>query len=497
MLLATFFAVWFHLPQYARAADCIYGYDSVTIKCSVISSGEALANGSVINSITALNSVNPSSPPGISNWNITLSSNPTGAFGLANISSSENTYNADITPSSQLCSSGSSASFTLAATPKNASQCATEASFSSSVQCPVTPPVTPPPITPSPPTPGQPLPPGTPEIINEIITHPVRTAAVATAAALLAATILPAAAASVASAVLGAGGGFWNIFTGLSALFARRKKRKSGRVIEEGTGTPIIGALVELTSVKMDVNGQPVGQKTVAKTRTDRFGEYLLAAAPGYYKLDVHRPPYFMSDNASRRRDEYEANQILQIKNYEEGLVVPTIIMTLSQGAIASRANKVNFLKMLERGFFVLSYALMLLGTLIAANNIIYHYNSINLVIGIIYLLLWSFILYNSRRRRANSPWGEVYDTQSRQNIPLALVRVMTPDNQRLLRTAVTDEDGKFSATMEKASYRLVVSKPGYVMKNPVAVDTKNTQERFINKKLLMKRGFLPATSES
>ncbi len=335
----------------------------------------------------------------------------------------------------------------------------------------------------------------TQNIIDQITRRPTATSAGAAAtvvgAIAVASVVIPAASNATVAGFLPS---FWNLL-GFSFLFARRKKRKTGRVIEEGNGLPIVGAVVELIAIKLGINGQPVGQKIIIKTKTDTYGEYLLAAAPGYYKLEVKKIPYFMSDNASRLRQEYEPNQILQVKNYAEGLIAPTIVMALSQTEVVKKTRAINFLRILERGFHFLSYVLMLLGTAIAANSIVYHASSINYIIGAIYVVLWGLIIYNSLRRRGNSPWGEVFDEQNRKALPLALVRVMAPDGRRLLRTVVSDEDGKFAATVDRPNYHLIVSKPGYVMKSSINVTRQNPRTKFINQRLSMRRGFLPANS--
>lgn len=499
--LAAVFAVLFCAARTALAASCVYGYNTVSIKC-VDSAGGAVANGASISSaaatsgiictVTALNSVDINSPPAITNWAIALTSNPDGVFGLTDISSSGNTYTGKITAGNAVCQGNANPSFTLTATPKIVGQCYSGASFSASVGCPTTPPVEPP-VTP----PVQPpaTPPGTPpSIFDPVINHPAATAAITAGAVLLAASLAPNIVASLANTALG--GGFWNALTGFSFLFARRKKRKTGRVIEEGSGLPIVGAEVDLVVVKLGINNQPVGQRTVAKTRTDTYGEYLLAAAPGYYKLEVKKEPYFMSDNASRLRQEYEPNQILRVKNYEEGLVAPTVVMALSQTSISAKKSLVNNLRILERALHFVSYALMAFGTGFAAYNILYRAGPLNYIIGGAYLVLWCIIIYNSINRKGNSPWGEVFDEQNRKALPLALVRVMAPDGRRLIRTVVSDEGGKFAATVDRPNYRLIVSKPGYVMRNSVNVTKHDPQTKFINKRLPMRRGFLPATSE-
>ena len=495
----------------AYAADCIYSYKTVTVQCSSIATGVGVGNGATVGydagqsgfhcTFTSLDSLNANNPPNISNWDVHLASSPAAKFALANVILSGNTYAADVAPAAgPICASeDTTLSFTLAATPNSADACYSGASFVAYLGCPDAPPPDQPPVTP-PVTPPDAPP---PDIIDNIFPPSDQpTVAIYTAAGTIGAIALASLGSSATNLIFS---GWWNIFNGLGAFFARRKKKKSGRVIEEGTGMPIAGAVVELIAARLSVDGKIAGQKTVAKTKTDNYGEYILSAAPGLYKLEVRKPPYFISDNASAQRGEYEPNQILKIKNYEEGLVAPTIVMTLSQGEMAKKTRSLNFLRLLERALSFLSYALMVFGTIIAVNNLARHYSAAAAAISLVYLLLWGFILYNSRRRKANSPWGEVYDSQNRKPLSLTLVRVMDRDSHKLIRTAVTDKDGKFSATVSRSNYRLLASKPGYVMKDGVRTDVdaagqtapKAKRTRFINQKLWMKRGFLPANSES
>jgi hypothetical protein len=69
--------------------------------------------------------------------------------------------------------------------------------------------------------------------------------------------------------------------------------------------------------------------------------------------------------------------------------------------------------------------------------------------------------------RRKRKSWGTVYDAGTKVPIDLASVRLIDARTNRAVATKVTDKDGRYAFSPRAGSYRLEVTKPGYLF--PVA----------------------------
>lgn len=63
---------------------------------------------------------------------------------------------------------------------------------------------------------------------------------------------------------------------------------------------------------------------------------------------------------------------------------------------------------------------------------------------------------------RKRKGFGVVYDSLSKKPLALALVRLISEDTGRIIRTRVTDRDGRFTFFLTKGRYRLDAAKQGY-----------------------------------
>ena len=92
-------------------------------------------------------------------------------------------------------------------------------------------------------------------------------------------------------------------------------------------------------------------------------------------------------------------------------------------------------------------------------------------------LLTHPSLLLGARKRRK---WGVVYDAVTKQPVDLAIVRLINDRTGRIVRSTVTDREGRYFFMAGKGSYRMTVAKSGYVF--PTAY-LKNVREdvRFIN----------------
>lgn len=262
----------------------------------------------------------------------------------------------------------------------------------------------------------------------------------------------------------------WNSMLVFFGFRARRKKNW-GKVIEAGTGMPVAQAIIKL--IRHEEIGGVESKQIFATTHTDKDGDYRFIVPPGKYSIDVSKRYYDMI--AVPQKDFYKPGNIIEVKGYEEGLVKERIAMSIPQGILAKRLKLFIFIGKAEKVMGVVSYVALVLGSIIAINGVINHFGALNLVIGLIYILLWTLWIYSSIIAKKYSPWGESLESKTKAPVDLVLVRILSKQG-RLIRTVVTDAKGKYSAILRRARYEIKAVKSGYLLNKPITADVREEQ---------------------
>ena len=76
---------------------------------------------------------------------------------------------------------------------------------------------------------------------------------------------------------------------------------------------------------------------------------------------------------------------------------------------------------------------------------------------------LFNLILERLGLKRKRKPWGVVYDAVSKAPISIAVVRIFSHPQRRLLETRVTDNNGRFGFAVPAGDYFVTVTKPGFI----------------------------------
>ncbi|PJC52720.1 MAG: hypothetical protein CO030_01400 [Candidatus Magasanikbacteria bacterium CG_4_9_14_0_2_um_filter_42_11] len=81
------------------------------------------------------------------------------------------------------------------------------------------------------------------------------------------------------------------------------------------------------------------------------------------------------------------------------------------------------------------------------------------------YLFTQPFLLL---RRRRQKKWGTIYNVYTKQPIDLATIRVVDNATGNIIRTQVTDQQGRYFILLPPGTYHLEVEKAGYLQKSPI-----------------------------
>jgi hypothetical protein len=81
---------------------------------------------------------------------------------------------------------------------------------------------------------------------------------------------------------------------------------------------------------------------------------------------------------------------------------------------------------------------------------------------------IWSRVIFLFGSTKKKKKWGIVYDTESNQPVPLAVVRIFDQEYKKLLETQLTDKDGRFGFLVQPGKYYINVIKSNYTFPSKV-----------------------------
>jgi len=249
--------------------------------------------------------------------------------------------------------------------------------------------------------------------------------------------------------------------------FKARNKKNWGKVVEAGTEMPVPRAKVELT--RHDLIGKEESEKVFATTYTDKDGDYRFIVPPGKYSIKVEKNYFKIFD--TQKKDFYKPDDIINVTAYDEGYINKKIALLIPQDIVSKRLKSYATINTIEKVVYYISYFALVLGTIMVLNGIVNHYNLYNLIIAFIFALLWALWVYNSMILNKRSISGKVVDNKSNP-VGAVMVRVLDQNGNRLYRSAVTDEKGRFAMSLRKIKYQIKAVKPGYELEKPQVVNS-------------------------
>jgi hypothetical protein len=251
------------------------------------------------------------------------------------------------------------------------------------------------------------------------------------------------------------------------SLGTKRKRKEWGRIVEDGTDLPIAQAKILLFKLEKTLNSTYVNKKLIETVYSDADGNYAFIAGPGEYEISVMKDMYYMAENNSKS---YKPGSVITVKSEAEGLIVPTIHMSMTPDDTKKKLFSLKRLDNIERALVYISLAFLIFGTITVISGLAKNFTSVtNLILLAVYPFLWYL---NIKSLKKSSPFGNVVDKQNSQGVPLSLVRVMSKDGRKLIKTTVTNQTGKFQTLVQKGQYQVKVAKTGYLQAEPAMLDT-------------------------
>ncbi len=274
----------------------------------------------------------------------------------------------------------------------------------------------------------------------------------------------------------------------LASVLGIRKRRKPwGTVYDAITKEPVSLAIVRLFRLEAAAPGgaEPLSgpgaaadsefgtaaeHKVLVETQvTDAQGRFGFLPKPGKYLIEVAKPGFnYPSNIVSAGQDgDYEQvyrSQEFNITSPEQTLTSSVPLDPVNRKEEASKAKSKGGIKALVFGVRRISekvaLPLMIIGLAASGITAMSSQTVTNYIILGLYALFSLFQL--ALRPKKVKPWGVVYETATLKPVPLAVVNILDTQYNKLLKTRLTDYEGRFSFLPPTGKYKLLIQKPGY-----------------------------------
>lgn len=245
------------------------------------------------------------------------------------------------------------------------------------------------------------------------------------------------------------------LMQGLLGLAGARKRYPWGRVVDAASGTPLPQTIVRI----LDRQTQRLRDTAI----TDGKGDFTSLLPAGQYRFEAVKPGWHLDPSPARflnilsHQQVYDGN-FVDVK--KEGVVSIIIAMRPQVKAAVEHLALRSILQRVERFLTALSWPLLIFGSILSTLALVKEQTTLNIGIGILYVVLIGAKLYVQRSRHPTT--GQVKDAATSSPLKEALVQLYNAETGRLMATKVTSESGQFVLVPPPGVYTVIVSKAGY-----------------------------------
>jgi len=236
---------------------------------------------------------------------------------------------------------------------------------------------------------------------------------------------------------------FANLFAWFLAIF-KKKKKPWGRVYDSETGVGI--PLVAVRLFDKDYN------RLVKTEMTDNEGRFGFLVNSGKYYIKVLKKDFVFPSKVIHK--DYHG-QALEVKK-EQAILVDIPL----DSNIDKLSYKLNVLTKVTNFLEFFRIPLLVVGTFIAIAFMVTYFRVIDIIVLVVYILLWIWEIYALLSK--SKTFGKVFDSETRESINLAIVRVFNSMSNKLVSTKVSDSSGRFRFLVDKGDYYLTSKKQNY-----------------------------------
>jgi hypothetical protein len=237
---------------------------------------------------------------------------------------------------------------------------------------------------------------------------------------------------------------FLAYFLGLFGI-VRKNKKPWGRVYDATTGEAISLATVQIFDIDYD--------RLLDTQTTDESGRYGFMVKPGNYILKVEKKDYKYPSEIYKGG--YRGQKIIIKDN--DAHIKYDIPLDVDNQKLAKRVGIVsNVLHILN----IVKVPILIIGTLMSVCIAIVYPTMQNWILVSAYMIIWTieivFSIINSRS------YGRVLKAQTKDVIASVIVRIFDDESGKLIKTSITNREGKFVILAKNGKYKLTFTKYGY-----------------------------------
>jgi hypothetical protein len=258
------------------------------------------------------------------------------------------------------------------------------------------------------------------------------------------------------------------LFTAPILFFARRRRQNFGIIYNAVTKVPIDLAVVRLYGE----NG-----KLVRTMVTDSLGRYFFKVDEGKYFIRVTKQGftfpsgYLSGQKADGKYLDLYTEGYLQVTDRQAVIAANIPVDPVSEEG-AKVVKRIRYEKMIR----VFQNILALTGIILAFYVVIIQPSTFSYcmlgVQAIIYLMTRLLI-----RPKKKKGWGIVYEAKTRSPLANTIVRLFEPKYHKLLETAITDREGRYTFLVGPNEYYATFEKTGYEPREVRPIDYRNKKE--------------------
>ena len=254
----------------------------------------------------------------------------------------------------------------------------------------------------------------------------------------------------------------------LSALGIRTRRTPWGVVYDAITKEPIALTIVRLADA--------ASNRVVETQVTDRSGRFGFLLKPGTYHIEATKagytfPSIIITGSGDGQYQPVYRKETLTITSSGQMVTMAIPLDPVNVKAPVVRSAMKGLWNAIGSTTRKLHLPVMIVGAIIALLVAVNIPTLANIAMAASYLLVAFFqqLVTPSQPK----PWGTIFDAMSLQPVALALVDIIDTKYNKLLKSRLSDYEGRFAFLPPKGTYKLNVRKAGFKFPVPDAKSTK------------------------
>jgi uncharacterized repeat protein (TIGR01451 family) len=252
-----------------------------------------------------------------------------------------------------------------------------------------------------------------------------------------------------------------HLFFWVFGLFRRKSKqgRLYGQAYDSITKEPVALSIIRIFQQVDEV------KKLVTTIVTDKHGRYEALLKPGDYIIEVKKPQYKFPSNLVEAEIDGDYQHVSHGQFTLDNTTIGLPDLPLDPENAGKRFKLANVFKKawlaLQKAGHFLAIPILFVGA-IGGGIVLYNdpTNPLNWVLTIVYIVM--LVLQLNLREHIAKAWGIVYDIASGAALPLVTLQLIDPEFGKVVKSRLSDYEGRFSFLPEPGQYVIKASKEGY-----------------------------------